>query len=107
MASSLFSDSIPMVEIPQTVKFLSEPLKWLEALLKDGRFHFDGNKVLYWCLSNVEVLEDRNQNIFPRKASLSQKIDAAAALLNALCCAFSNSEDSVNLGHMPEQDIPS
>ena len=107
MASSLFADSIPMVEVPQTVKFLSEPLKWLEALLKDGRFHFDGNRVLYWCLSNVEVLEDRNQNIFPRKASLSQKIDAAAALLNALCCAFSNSEDSVNLGHMPEQDIPS
>lgn len=98
MASSLFESGFNMVEIPQTVKFLSEPLKWLEALLKDGRFHFDGNRVLYWCLSNIEVYVDRNDNIFPRKPTVNQKIDAAAALLNSLVCAFGTKDDTVELG---------
>jgi len=31
--------------------------------------------------SNVEVQEDRNENIFPRKASAERKIDAAVAAI--------------------------
>lgn len=35
-------------------------------------------------LSNVECLEDRNENVFPRKPKPELKIDAAVALIVAM-----------------------
>ena len=35
-------------------------------------------------MSNVEVKEDRNENIFPRKARASNKIDAAIGTIVAM-----------------------
>lgn len=84
--SNLISKGLKMVEVPQNVRHLSEPMKELNALIKSGRFHYDGDPVLTWQFSNVSYQEDKNENIFPRKArgQKANKIDGVVALLIAL-----------------------
>jgi phage terminase large subunit-like protein len=74
------------VEINQITKELSPAMKELDVAVKDGRFHYDGNPVLTWCVNNIYNTPDNNDNWFPRKASKmsSKKIDVASALLNAI-----------------------
>ena len=48
-----------------TTRNLSEPMKLLAALIDAGRFHHDGNLATVWMFANVEVFEDRNENMFP------------------------------------------
>lgn len=87
-AQELAKEGITVVEIPQTTKNLSAPMKEIEALVLDGRFHHDGNPVLTWCVSNVTAKEDANENLFPRKESKEAKIDAAAAMITAMSRAL-------------------
>ena len=48
--------------------------------------------------SNVEVAPDRNDNIFPRKASAEKKIDAAVATIIAVgrAMAGATAEESLD-----------
>ncbi len=83
LIQELQAEGLPVVEIPQNVKHLSEPMKQLEAALKAGRFHHDGNPCLAWMMGNVTVKPDANENIFPRKERPENKIDGAVALIMA------------------------
>ena len=56
----------------------------VDAVVNAGRFHHDGNPAYVWMMSNVEVQEDRNENIFPRKSRATNKIDAAVATIVAM-----------------------
>lgn len=69
MAGHLEDEGIDVVEINQTVRELSEPTKELAALIRDGKFHHNGNPVLKWCMSNVVCQEDTNQNVKPKSRS--------------------------------------
>lgn len=73
-----------VVEVPQTVMHLSEPMKEVQALIVDARIHHDGNPVLAWSIGNVTAQEDRNANVFPRKEQAEKKIDPAVALIIAM-----------------------
>jgi phage terminase large subunit-like protein len=79
------------------VRYLSEPMKEIQALVDAGRFHHDGNPAFVWMFSNVEVKEDRNENIFPRKLRPENKIDAAVATVVAMNRAMvSIAESDIN-----------
>lgn len=80
----LTAAGLQAIEIPQNVKNFSEPMKWVEALVKAGRLHHDANPCLAWMVSNVTCREDPNENIFPRKDRPENKIDGAVALIMAL-----------------------
>ena len=73
-----------VVEVPQTVRILSEPAKLFEALVISRRVTHDGHRVLRWNVGNVAVREDKNGNIFPFKSSDRKRIDGVSALLDAL-----------------------
>lgn len=73
-----------VVEVPQTVEWLSPAMKELQGLIEAGRIHHNGDPVLAWCIGNVTAQVDRKDNVFPRKERADRKIDAAVALLNAL-----------------------
>ncbi|XLF12640.1 terminase large subunit [Klebsiella pneumoniae] len=79
-ALSVAAEGIPIVEVPQTVKNLSEAMKEVEAKIYAGRFHHDGNPVMTWMMSNVTVKPDKNENIFPNKATPENKIDGPVAM---------------------------
>ena len=76
---------IELVEIPQRKETLSEPTKWLQSLIISGRIHHPNDPVLTWCLSNVIAKEDPLERVFAFKSKPELKIDAVAALLDALC----------------------
>lgn len=84
IVTHLEAEGVTMAEIPQLPKYLSNPMKELEAAVLDGRFHYDGDPVLAWAVSNVVAHVDKNDNLFPNKARPEDKIDPATALLTAL-----------------------
>jgi phage terminase large subunit-like protein len=92
LGANLEEEGITVVDIPQQVRFLSDPMKEIEALVDAGRFHHDGNPCYVWQMSNVEVKADRNDNVFPRKLRASNKIDAAVATIIAMNRALAVAE---------------
>lgn len=89
VAQRLQSHGVEVVEVPQRVQFLSEPMKWIqEVLIPSRRIHHNGDPVLAWALSNVEVKVDNTGNIFPRKSDDRKKIDPAVALIIAMARAI-------------------
>lgn len=72
------------VEVLQNYKMLSEPAQIVEALIKGGRVHHDGHRVLRWNWSNVAIKTDdagRIRPVKPRQAA--KRIDGAVALIMA------------------------
>ena len=82
-----------MVEVGATVKNFSEPMKEMEALVLDGRFHFNGDPILSWMVSNVVFHMDNKDNIYPRKENPENKIDGVIGLLMALNREIRHRED--------------
>ena len=83
---------VECVDIPMTTKHLSDPMKWVQALIEDGRLHHDGNPVMSWMIGNVTAQVDRNDNVFPRKERPENKIDGAVALIMAMERGFQRQE---------------
>jgi phage terminase large subunit-like protein len=73
-----------VVSIPQNVKYFSDPMKWIYAKTLSGRIHHDNNPVTNWMFSNVTAKIDANDNVFPRKEHVDNKIDGMVALIMAL-----------------------
>ena len=84
IAPALQAGGFTVVDVPMTTRNLSEPMNLIAALVDAGRFHHDGNLASVWMFANVEVFEDRNENIFPRKGKAEHKIDAAVATILAV-----------------------
>ena len=91
-----------------TTRNLSEPMKLIAALVDAGRFHHDGNLASVWMFANVEVFEDRNENVFPRKSKPENKIDAAVATILAVGRAMAGAEVAASFWESPPPaDAPS
>lgn len=83
-STQMAAKGFAMVEMRPTVLNFSEPMKQLEALVLDGRFHHDGDPILSWAVSNVVCHYDKKDNIYPTKERNENKIDPLVALLMAL-----------------------
>ncbi len=74
------------VEVRQTTLALSEPTNRFRELIVSRKVVHDGNPLLTWALSNAYAYVDSNGNIKLSKKNKddSQRIDPAAAVINAL-----------------------
>lgn len=88
LIANLEAEGISCTEIPQTVAMLSEPMKEIDALISEGRFHHDANPVTKWCFANTMATVDKKDNVFPFKEAPENKIDGAVATINAMCRAM-------------------
>ncbi len=71
-----------MVEARQGYKTLSQPMKELEADLRNKQINYNNNPILKWNLTNVVAKRDENDNIRPVKGkNLRARIDGAVSLL--------------------------
>ena len=84
LAQRMTERGLPMVEYRNIVANFSAPMKELEALVRSGRFHHNGDPILAWMVSNVVCHMDAKENIYPRKERAENKIDGVIALLSAL-----------------------
>jgi len=85
----LTKNGVTAVELGQTVKNLSLPMKEFESAIKAGRVHHDGNPMLAWMMSNVVAKLDAKDNIYPRKEKPEQKIDGPVAAIMGVARAIS------------------
>jgi phage terminase large subunit-like protein len=86
LTAELPADTV--ITIPQQTKFLSEPMKEVEAAVLSGRLHHNGDQMLSWMISNVVARKDAQENVFPTKERSANKIDGAVALIMAVSRAM-------------------
>jgi phage terminase large subunit-like protein len=73
-----------MEKVRQGIYSLSEPMKILEADLKNNVLNYNNNPILKWCLANTQAKVDLNGNIQPSKLNSKYKrIDGTVALIIA------------------------
>lgn len=97
MAGHLLDEGLNMVEVRATVQNFSDPMKQLEALIRVGRFHYDGNPVLRWMFSNVVAKMDNKDNVYPCKEKPENKIDGVVAIIMALGRMLANEGETGNI----------
>lgn len=79
---------ITCVEVRPTVLNYSEPMKQIEALIRDSKLKHNGDPVMTWSMSNVVAKIDAKDNVYPRKERLENKIDPFVALCAAMARAM-------------------
>lgn len=85
-----------MVEVRQGAKTMSAPMKQLKADLNDKIVIYDNNPILKWCLSNMSIKADENENIRPYKEHQTQRIDGAVSLIDAYCVFTEHKTEYIN-----------
>lgn len=78
-AQNLLEDGFNMVEFRMTTANLSEPMKTLDADIREQKVYHLDDPIFKFCISNVTVKEDHNGNVFPLKNNKKLKIDLAVA----------------------------
>jgi phage terminase large subunit-like protein len=84
MMTSLLGDGANVIEFRQVTSNFSEPTKELDAMMRTGLIHHNGNPVLSWMIGNVVGHYDAKENVFPKKERPENKIDGAIALIMSL-----------------------
>ena len=84
MAVQLSGQGFAMVDIPQTMRHLSEATKTFESLIVSGQLAHGGHPVLRWMASNAAVVRDTKDNLMLAKDRSTEKIDGIAASINGL-----------------------
>ena len=98
----LQKEFIDVYEFRMTTGNLSEPMKKLDALIRELRMAHDGNELAQWNMFNVVARIDANENVFPRKEHARFKIDIAVSRIMAIA-GFIN--DELNQSVYENQDI--
>lgn len=85
MMAELYTDhQIEVLKIPQNLSILSEPTKWCERAMYDGRIMDDTNPIFAWAVQNVMIFRDSNDNVRPHKGKSKGRIDPVIAVVNAV-----------------------
>lgn len=84
MAQALIADGVKnVVEFVQQPQNFALPMDEITVLLKDGRFHHDGNEITSWCMANVVARPTKKGLFAPMKSKPHLKIDGMVA--TAMC----------------------
>ena len=75
------------------ISIMLPPTKELIRLTLSEEFAHAGHPVLRWCMDNVHVFSDNNENIRPDKKISTERIDGAAATIMALSRAVCQPEN--------------
>jgi len=98
--------SFDCIEVVQSPVHISEPMKELEAIIYDEKFHWNGDPVFEWMMSNVINRQAKTGAMrwhFPGKERDQNKIDGVTALIMALSRAMVHDEESAYDGLTAEE----
>lgn len=90
----LTAHRLEAIEYRQNVANFSEPMKYFEAVIREGNIEHDGNPLVSWCLGNVVAKPDASDNVFPRKTHQDLKIDPIIAIIMGIGCWISEEENA-------------
>lgn len=94
LSSDLIVQGYEVIDIRQGIKTLSEPTKVFREEVYKGNVEHDNNPVLSWALGNAIVKTDQNENIMLDKQKSIDRIDPAAATMNAMVRAITHDANS-------------
>jgi phage terminase large subunit-like protein len=80
----LVNDGVDIAPFGQGFVSMSAPTKQLEILARQGKIWHNGDPVLRWAISNVELRIDPAGNIKADKGHSADKIDPVVALVMAI-----------------------
>jgi phage terminase large subunit-like protein len=84
LITDLIDEGVECVEIrPTTINF-SEPMKYLDGLIRSGYIRHNSDPVMSWMVGNVVARPNAKDEVYPRKERDENKIDGVVALLQAL-----------------------
>ena len=87
-----------MEQVIQGAKTMSNPMKQLEADLKERKVNYNNNPITKWCLLNTAVKIDENDNIRPIKGkNQKQRIDGTVSLIDAYVILYRKMSDYLAL----------
>lgn len=89
--NQLRGEGVPVVEVQQGWKSLSDPTKELMAWVLGKKINHLNDPVLNWMAGNVAIKTDPQGNIVLDKSKARERIDGMAALVNAMHLALSQS----------------
>lgn len=78
-----FGDDTELINIPQDAKCLNNPMRRLEADLRDKLVNYNNCYGDFWCFKNTGIKLDTLGRVMPCKRRKTGRIDGTAA---ALCC---------------------
>lgn len=93
LAGHMVKKGIDMVEYNHTVGNMSEPMKFVEALILKRLIRHDNNPVMNWMMGNVVAFVDRKENVYPNKNKPHQKIDGPVCLIMGVGRSIVEDED--------------
>jgi len=102
LMEALEDDGFPVAEFPQTLATFAKPVNDFEDAMLNRRLCHGGNPVLRWCVSNVVLYADANENRRPDKKRSADRIDLAVASIMAVGRAVASGLGS----SMYERDLP-
>jgi len=88
ISANLQNAGFTVIAVPQMPSHLSVPMKFIDALVTDGRLHHCGDPVATWGVSNVSVKPGKNDSWFPLRGATKKKIDPALMLIIAMSRAM-------------------
>lgn len=74
----IFGDKLT-INIPQDYKVLNNPMKTLEADIRDGLINYQNNPVCKWCFENTGIVLDKLGRMMPAKMDTTKRIDGTAS----------------------------
>lgn len=74
----IFGDKIA-VNVPQDFKVLNNPMRTLEADMRDALVNYQNNPVCLWCFRNTGMAFDKIGRVMPTKLETAKRIDGTAA----------------------------
>jgi phage terminase large subunit-like protein len=77
---------VVLVPVRQGFKTMSIPMQKMETLLREKNLVYQANPVTRWMLSNIQLEQDSNGNMMPKKAGekRANKIDGPSTILDCL-----------------------
>lgn len=96
LMTRLMQEDLPVIEYPQVLKNMSEPMKEVEAQIISRRLWHDGNPCMTWMIGNVVAHLDAKDNIYPRKEQPANKIDGPVALIMAMGRLMTGAEEDIS-----------
>ncbi len=80
--AEIFGDKLT-INIPQDFKVLDNPMKTLEADMRDGTVNYQNNPVCKWCFENTGIVLDKLGRMMPIKMDAVKRIDGTASKIIA------------------------
>lgn len=79
----LDDQGVPVVDFPQTLMTFTPAVNAFERLFLDRKLSHGGNPLLRWCMSNVVLYHDANNNRRPDKVRSIDRIDPVVGSIMA------------------------